>query len=161
MPIAEAKRAKYSHVQTGVINIIIKAADKAEVPRELLLAVCWVESSYRTKLKPHMDGKSHSYGLCQVKLETAQYMDEVYNHKWKATPEKLNDPYLNAFYAAKVLKWNLSRYQGDWKKAVDAYNKGRHVSTESEYVKRVYKALEQTVPSKHLKFQPLVVVVNE
>ena len=142
-----------------VVDIIVKAADQAEIPRELLLAVCWVESSYRTKLKPRMDGESKSYGLCQIKLETAQFLDDVYKHRIEATEERLANPYVNAFYGAKYLKYQLTRYKGDWRKAVDAYNKGRHVSSESEYVQRVYQALKRQ--PKRISFKPLTLVASD
>jgi len=125
-----------------VIDAIIKAADTVEVPRELVLAVCWVESSYRRGLKPKLDGDTPSYGICQVKLITANYMDTVYKHRIKATPKRLQNEYVNAFYAAKYLKYQLTRYQGDVHKAIDAYNKGRVVSVQSVYVRKVMLALE-------------------
>lgn len=127
---------------TEVIQTIVDAADKASVPRELLLAICWVESSYRTKLEVKLDGATPSYGICQVKLETAQWLDRYNKHKLSASKERLQVPFVNAFYAAKYLKYQLKRYNNDWKKAIDAYNKGTHQSSTSQYVKRVILAME-------------------
>lgn len=126
-----------------VIDAIVKAADTVEVPRELVLAVCWVESSYRRGLAPRLDGDTPSYGICQVKLATARYMDTVFKHRIKATPKRLQDEFVNAFYAAKYLKYQLNRYQGDVHKAIDAYNKGRVVSVKSVYVRKVMLAIEE------------------
>jgi hypothetical protein len=72
-------------------------------------------------------------------------MDEFYKHRIKATPERLNTEYVNAFYAAKYLKYQLNRYDNDWHKAIDAYNKGRVVSTKSKYVKKVMIAVKTHV----------------
>lgn len=126
-----------------VIKDIIWAADKVEIPRALLLAVCWGEGSFRTDAKlTHMDGQSLSYGTCQVKMSLATHMDKVYKHTTKATPERLEITKINAFYAAKALKFHLKRYHGNWQLAVDAYNKYTAVSEDTPYVKRVKKNLE-------------------
>lgn len=127
-----------------VIKDIIWAADKVDVPRELLLALCWGESSFRTdKSLNHMDHGSVSYGTCQVKLETAEWMDKIYHHRTKATIARLENVKINAFYAAKYLQYQLVRYEGDWKKAVDAYNAGSAQHTKSgrdtKYVRKVTK----------------------
>lgn len=122
---------------TQVIEFIVKAADLVEVPRELLLALCWQESSYRTNLPLKMDGASPSIGICQVKEGTALYVDKVYKHKHAATIEKLLNPYINALYAAKYLRLQMLRYHGNWKLALDAYNRGYARSMQSPYVKRV------------------------
>lgn len=127
-----------------VIKDIIWAADKVGAPRELLLALCWGESSFRNdRGLDHMDHGTISYGTCQVKLETAQWMDEVYHHRVKATAKRLGDVKINAFYAAKYLNYQIMRYDGDWEKAVDAYNAGsaQHTSKGhvTKYVKKVRK----------------------
>lgn len=134
----------------SIIKSIMWAADMAEVPRELVLAVCWSESSFRTNGVTHMDGHTTSHGICQVKLETALFMDKYFNHKVKATVERLESTRINAFYAAKYLRYQLDRYDQNWKLAVDAYNKGRAVSSKSKYVKQFIKSKEhikKQVPS--------------
>lgn len=126
----------------AVIKDIIWAADKVEVPRALLLAVCWGEGSFRTDSKlTHMDGQTLSYGTCQVKLSLAQDMDRIYKHKTKVTPEALMTTRINAFYAAKALRFHLKRYLGNWQLAVDAYNKYTAVSEDTPYVRKFKKNL--------------------
>ncbi len=130
-----------------VIKDIIWAADKVDVPRELLLALCWGESSFRNdKRLSHMDNGSISYGTCQVKLETAQWMDKIYHHKVHATVPRLEKVKINAFYAAKYLQYQLVRYDGDWEKAVDAYNAGTAQRTRhgrpTKYIRKVRKNKE-------------------
>lgn len=116
---------------------IKQAAKRAGVPSKILLAICFAESSHRD-LSPALDGSSLSYGVCQVKLETAYTIDKrLGNPEYTATPEGLSDPYVNAFYAAYILKFNYHKY-GDWPQAIEAYNKGiaRNKGT-GKYVKRV------------------------
>lgn len=131
--------------QSKAINIIVQAADQAKVPRELLLSICWVESSYRLALKPHLDGNTHSYGLCQIKLETAQHMDKVYRLKLKATKERLLIPAINAYYAGKYLSYQLRRYSHNWEKAVTAYNKGYATTGKSIYKDKVFVVLYKQI----------------
>lgn len=127
----------------NAVATIRQAAKIAEVPADLLIAICFVESSLRPTLAPRMDGHSKSHGLCQVKLETAKLTDKVYGHRNKVTEAKLQKPFINAFYAAKYLKYQLKRYDGNWEHAVDAYNKGTAISAQSKYVRKVYSALHK------------------
>ena len=145
-----AKTQTFEKKYYKIIQSIIWAADTAEVPRELVLAVCWGESSFRTKGVTHVDGETPSYGICQVKMETARFMDKLYKHKAKATPKRLEDFKVNAFYAAKYLKYHLDRYDDDWKLAVDAYNKGTAIGHKTKYVKKFdknIKHIKKNVPS--------------
>lgn len=124
--------------QFEVAKDIIWAADKADVPRPLLLAVCWGEGSFRRDDKlTHTDGNSLSHGTCQVKLETAKFMDSWFHNKSAATHERLENTKVNAFYAGLYLKYWLKKHDYNWQKAVDSYNKGRLVSAQSKYVKKV------------------------
>ena len=125
-----------------VITKIVRAADFVGIPRELLLTICFGESNFKVKGSTHIDGGSISHSVCQVKLATAQHMDQVYRLKIPATSERLEIIYLNAFYAAKLLKYQLNRYDDNWKLAVDAYNKGTAVSQKSGYVKRYISNLK-------------------
>lgn len=138
---AQAKSKDLTTKHARVIEDVMWAADKVEVPRELLLAVCWGESNFRQN-STHVDGSTPSYGICQIKLSSARDMDKLYNHKIKATEKRLENNKLNAFYAAKFLRYQLFRYDGDWELAVDAYNKGSSPSKNSKYVKRFNKNLK-------------------
>lgn len=124
-----------------VINAIRWASTYVGVPEDLMIAVAWVESSHRTTLPVKKDGSTPSYGVFQIKLETARWVDKVYHHKHKATPTRLLTVDDNALYACKYMKLLLKRY-GNWQMAVDAYNKGHVVSEESGYVQKVKQALE-------------------
>jgi soluble lytic murein transglycosylase-like protein len=139
----KAKQKKYSESQ--IERIITSAAHKADVPPHLLLAICWIETSYvQPKIPEPLDGKTPSYGICQVKLETAQFMDKTFRLRMSASVTRLRDPYVNAFYAAKYLKYQLKQYNGDWKKSVAAYNQGSwdESSPNVTYVSKIEKAIE-------------------
>lgn len=87
------------------------------IPAGLLMALCSVESN----LNPHAivanDGGSPSYGLCQVKLETAKrFIPDV-------TPADLMRKPVNMMVAAMYLQHQFKRY-GSWRKAIAAYNTG-------------------------------------
>lgn len=86
----------------------------------LLRAVCWVESKHNPKAINLFDGPSPSYGLCQVKLETARFL------KFRGTGKQLMHPRVNSYYAAKYLAYQLARYDYDWTKATIAYNHGHY-----------------------------------
>lgn len=135
---AEAK--SFTVEQYSVMKDIMWAADKVEVPRSLLLAVCWGEGSFRHDKKlTHVDGGSKSHGTCQVKMETANFMDKLFGHRIKATALRLENTKINAFYAAKFLKYQLARYEDDWQLAIDAYNRGTAKSRHTKYVKKFIK----------------------
>lgn len=123
--------------KTQVVKEIIKAAKKENIPSLLLLSVCYTESTFFPR-EPKMDGNSLSHGICQVKLETALFMDKLSHTENLTTSKDLQVPFINALYAAKYLKYQISRYK-DMSLAVDAYNKGTAVSRDSHYVKSVNK----------------------
>lgn len=111
-----------------------------KVSADTLFALCWGEG-LATKLvqhknPTHQDGGSLSHGVCQVKLETAKFLDQFWHLKTKATVKRLEIDRINEFYAAKAILFYLSEYEGNLDKAVDAYNKGHLVSENSEYVKK-------------------------
>jgi soluble lytic murein transglycosylase-like protein len=130
----------FNSKNVDVVRSIIQAADIVKIPRELLLALCWNESSFRTSLPVRLDGRTPSYGICQVKLETAEYMDRVFKNKVKASTKRLLNYKVNPLYAAQYLKHQLKRYKGNWMLAVDAYNKGHAVSHKSQYVRKVNRS---------------------
>lgn len=151
MATANADTIPFEEKHRKVIESIIWAADKAEVPRHVLLALCWNESSFRTDGVTHLDGSSFSYGICQVKLKTALFMDQVYKHKVIATPERLETLHVNAFYAAKYLKYQLNKYNQNIHMAVDGYNKGVAINIQSRYVKNFNKSYQHMVKTVSIR----------
>jgi soluble lytic murein transglycosylase-like protein len=88
------------------------------LPQGLLSSLCYVESTHNVNAIHKDDGRGNSVGVCQIKLETAQWLG------FKGTEKQLMDPKTNIYYAAKYLARNSSRYNGDITKAIIAYNIG-------------------------------------
>lgn len=102
-----------------ITAIILAAAKSVGVPGALFLAICTHESNLQSVVVAD-DGGSPSIGVCQIKEATAQ------NLGFKGTVQDLLKPKVNAKYAAKYLKKQLDRYDGDWCKATAAYNSGTY-----------------------------------
>lgn len=100
-------------------TIVIAAAKTAKVSSGLLLAICMHETGLKNTTVP-FDGGSPTFGICQVKLPTAELMG------FKGTAKDLLIPEINAKYAALYLKFQMDRYNGDWCKVTAAYNAGRY-----------------------------------
>lgn len=126
-----------------VLDAIEMAASITQVPEKLLMSICWHESNFRIKKVTHMDGGSLSYGICQIKLDTAKLMAKINKHlKLQATQANLENPIGNALFAGLYLKHQLDLYDNNWRLAADAYNKGNAVNKNSTYVKKVLKGIE-------------------
>jgi len=150
-------------------TIILAAAKSIGVPGALLLAICTHESNLTNVMVPHDNG-SPSYGLCQIKHDTAKSLGFEGNPTGplqeseelpgtmepKGKPEGLMAPDINAKYAAMYLKMQLERYEGDWCKATSAYNSGTYNPSKTlpgkprnlMYIKRVVLHLDE----KHKDF---------
>lgn len=103
----------------------------------MLSSVCYHESTFDPYVIVRDDGGSPSYGLCQVKLETARMLG------FRGTADELMDPQENMHYAAKYLSKQLSRYNGDVNKAVSGYNAGTATSKNFKYVKKVSHTMKE------------------
>lgn len=113
-----------------MIELITEAANMVGVSAQLLLAICTIESGLVNQINVR-DGNSPSYGICQIKYETALMFDKTIKRN------ELLRTDLNVKMAAMYLKWQLSRYPR-WC-AVKAYNQGssKNCSIESNYVYKV------------------------
>ena len=100
------------------VQIILHAAKMAKVSGFVLLAICTQETKLQNIVHKN-DGGSHSYGICQVKMDTAKMLG------YEGPEEDLNSPEINAKWAANYLRYQQLRY-GDMCKAVAAYNAGRY-----------------------------------
>lgn len=116
----------------GMPGYICDAQITTGLDPRLLYSVCLVESSGNIHAYVAQDGISPSYGLCQIKLNTARLVGFTGNAR------QLMRPGVNAHYAAKYLVKNLKRYK-NIKKAISAYNAGRAVDFNAEYVEKVMK----------------------
>lgn len=123
---------------TALLLMFSTATNQYQLPSGLLASLCYVESRHNPKAINPDDGKSSSLGVCQIKLETAKLMG------FKGSVKELMDPKVNIKYAAKYLKKQIDRYDGDIPKAVAAYNAGSYrenkkkVAINSAYVKKVF-----------------------
>ncbi len=108
------------------------AAQKFDLPKGMLESLCFVESGHKINAVHEDDGNSDSLGICQIKLETAQWMG------FKGNERQLMDPKINIYYAAKYLNYQRSRYNGSVTKAIIAYNVGHAKNLNStEYSDKV------------------------
>ncbi len=114
-----------------------KAAQEVGVPEQLLRAICFAESNHRQGAFNPGDGgsKNHAIGLCQLLISTAKTyvkQDPKCNRDFKKNKRlprtyrecNLFGPYTNILAAAKYLKYNLDRYNGNWRNAIASYNSG-------------------------------------
>jgi len=110
---------------------------------ELLNSICWVETKHKNVVNKG-DGNSDSFGICQVKLSTANWMRKVYNISGKPLNSKdLMQMHTNALYAGLYVKYQLDRYPDDLKCAISAYNAGKCVSSNKKtYVRKVLNKLD-------------------
>jgi soluble lytic murein transglycosylase-like protein len=84
----------------------------------VLESVCYVETGHNVSAYVPDDKGSPTYGICQVKLTTAQAMG------YKGSAIDLMRPEVNSYYAAAYLAYQVRRYHNNLARAVTAYNKG-------------------------------------
>lgn len=125
---------------TTLALVFVAATTTFNLPDNLLSSVCFVESSHKISAINKDDGNSPSLGICQIKLATARLLG------FKGDSNRLMNPKINAYYAAKYLKKQLDRYKGDIIKAISSYNMGSYKQNSSglpvnqQYVNKVFKA---------------------
>lgn len=101
-------------------TLILTAAKLAKVSGPLLLAICVQESNLNPHAHLPVDGKTPTYGICQIKLETAEMIG------FDGDSKEIMKPEVNALWAGKYLKYQLDRYDDNACKAVAAYNAGSY-----------------------------------
>jgi soluble lytic murein transglycosylase-like protein len=113
------------------------------LPPGLLSAVCYQESRHKVHAINKYDGGTPSYGICQIKERVARDLG------YKGSVRELHkNPITNAFYAGKLLRYQLDRYAQDPRKAVSAYNMGHFKEKKGKtlnkaYVSQVFKYWSQ------------------
>lgn len=135
-----AHAVDFTEKQYTIMKELISVAQVMHVDPTLLTTVCFGESSFILNDRlTHIDHGSRSYGVCQVKLATARYMDKVYQNPLHASRAILNSIHGNAFYAAQYLKYQLLRYNNNWKRALNGYNRGKGLNKDTRYIRRFKK----------------------
>lgn len=118
-------------IPSPVIRTIIEAAISQNVPPLILISICSVESSLNPYTTNFNDGHGNSHGLCQIQTRTARWMG------FKGEISHLYNTKINVKYAAKYLRYQLTRYDNNIVKAISAYNAGRYIKNNSQYVNKV------------------------
>jgi soluble lytic murein transglycosylase-like protein len=120
----------------SIDHIIHTKAQKYGIDPKILKGLVFRESSFRPtaiNTEGKKDIMRQSLGLAQVRPSTAKWMGH------KGTPQDLLKPEVNLEYSAKYLARNLKRYQGDYNKALSAYNAGRYTTANTKYVKDILR----------------------
>lgn len=127
---------------TMIPYYMFNAATQFEVDIALLYAFCSVESKCRSKAINRNDATKkakeagiieHSHGLFQIKLATAKMLG------FKGKAKDLMQPDINTYYAAKLIRRLYDKY-GDTVKVISAYNAGRPIKSNKDYVHKVLSA---------------------
>jgi soluble lytic murein transglycosylase-like protein len=117
---------------------IRESAKKFHLDPILLYALCKVETGCKTTIN-HNDGTkrqkdlgitSKSYGMFQIKLATAKGLG------FKGNYEKLMQPHVNSYYAAKYIRTVYDKYH-DTLLVLSAYNAGKPIKSNKAYVDKV------------------------
>lgn len=150
---------RYPDYGMDILTIVIMAAKKVGIAPVLLVAVCHTETNLKN-IHNLNDNGSPSYGICQVKMETVEWMAKFYKDKKMAkwTDKDLKIPTKNAEAAAKYLKYQLKRYDQNWCAAIAAYNAGSALESKVvpgkpqnyTYVKRVKSRIAPDREIAHL-----------
>jgi soluble lytic murein transglycosylase-like protein len=106
-------------------KIILYISHYLGVPGSLLLAICTHESHLKNVVSPNDHG-SPSYGICQIKEDTAR------DYGFDGKSSDLLNPYINVWYSAQYLYHQLDRYDFNWCMAAAAYNAGRYLPSKTE-----------------------------
>jgi hypothetical protein len=140
-----------------IILILTEVAKTVGISSNLLIAICMAETNLKN-VHTYNDGITTSYGVCQVKLETAQFMGRVYKKRYLVdfTEEDMKDMNKNAKVAALYLKYQINRYDGDMCKAIAAYNAGSFKESSKyigkpfnwSYVKKVQNNIQNDIELK-------------
>jgi soluble lytic murein transglycosylase-like protein len=117
---------------TPVLASLKQESQAHRVPYRLLYGICKQESMLNPRAFNKYDGGTPSRGLCQLKVATARAMG------FTGTPRELFNLGVNTHYAAKLLKYQMDRYHGDWIAAVSAYNAGHASKHNKHYIKQVF-----------------------
>jgi hypothetical protein len=105
------------------IKAIAVASKKVGVNYMLLLSICVTESNLKN-ISNTKDSHKGSHGICQINAVHTKSIESLY------------DPFVNATFAAKILKSNLDKYKDTWV-AVSAYSTGNNRWFNTDYVNKV------------------------
>ena len=113
-----------------MISMLTGIATLIGIQPSLLIGICMAESNLRNV---YGDG-GKSYGICQVQCDTARMFNP------NLICNNLNNPTINAHYAASYLSWQTYRYRNHKDKEYcikSSYNAGTCIRGNQKYVNRV------------------------
>lgn len=114
-------------------TLFLMTSMNLQLPPNLLEAVCKVESNHKAEAIHRNDGKGHSYGVCQIKYNTAKLMG------FHGSEKELMNPEVNIYYSGLYLKHQIDRYNSV-EIGVIAYNQGSAKGlTTTRYQGKVFK----------------------
>ncbi len=96
-----------------------EAAIKHQIPLDLLLAVSYTESRFKTGLNGHNKNASYDYGPMQINSIWATQAKKM-GHNWQKIK---TNPCANIMFGGHILKYN-HKLMGSWSAAIGAYNAG-------------------------------------
>ena len=100
---------------------IVRYSKEYEIPAELIASVINVESSFN----PNAKSNKNAIGLMQVKLTTANYLNDLSKQK-HITEDELFYPTANIKYGTQYLKYLLNKFK-DINTTLAAYNAGETI----------------------------------
>lgn len=100
-------------------SLIITNAEKFSIPSYIVASVINVESSY----KEDAVSNKNALGLMQIKLSTAQYMNEYYNLNENINENDLLSAKKNIEFGCRYLNYLINKFENIYT-ALSAYNAG-------------------------------------
>jgi len=134
--VVSREKRKTPEVSSMIYLFFLLATSANNLPANLLSSVCFVESRHTEKAVHYNDGHSHTYGICQVKLETAKAFG------FKGDQNTLLLPEVNISYAGKILKYHLTQCKS-LNSAILAYSSGRCGRGHHDYLRKVRGKLHE------------------
>jgi len=97
------------------LEILAEASEEHDLDLEFMVGLMQVESEF----DPNALSDKDAYGLMQVRFPTAREIDPTIATFWQ-----LYDPERNIHLGAAYFRRLLDRYEGDYRIAAEAYNRG-------------------------------------
>lgn len=101
-------------------NIVVKAAKKNEIDTSTISAMLWQESGYTADAR--FENLDDNGNVVSIDRGMAQINSKAYP---KITEKQADDPDFAIRFMARTLKSDLKYFDGDFSKAIVAYNRGR------------------------------------
>ena len=118
-------------MNTQILNMFIDISKDVGVSVYTLLSICTVESSLNPLAVNLNDNKGGSYGICQLSLRTAKWLNP------NVMVSDIFNPKTNIQLAAIYLKRKVDRHK-DNELSISAYNTGSNTNIiNTNYVNRV------------------------